>query len=333
MEISVVTAVYNGDEYLGESIESILKQTFRDFEYIIVNDGSNDQTKEILDNVTDPRVKVIHLEKNSGAANALNVGVNEAKGKWIALQDADDISIVHRLEKQLQYIKSDSKLVAVGSLIKCITGNTQVDKKSLEREETFFNSKEQFRNYQFSSTPICHGSGFFLKKAFKIIGGYDPKFNIAYDCNLWTRMFEVGEISRVPEVLYKYRVHGNSLSHSNRIKRSKELILSIFKSISELRFKHLKTKPNLLLFGTVRTFEFYKKHIEHENHYLMVSLPDREPGNVKKAYSLYCSNKLDGIIIGSNRNIGRQLRFLERKGLSLGNNLFRILIPRTIQEE
>lgn len=339
MEISVVTAVYNGEQYLEESIESIVSQTFRNFEYIIVNDGSNDKTKEILDNLTDPRVKVIHLEKNAGAANALNIGINAARGRWIALQDADDVSSKHRLQRQLQYMNSDARLVAVGSLIRCIPGKDPVDQSALNWEEFFFNSQKIFKKNQFYNTPICHGTGFFLKRTFEKIGGYDPSFKIAYDYDLWTRMFEVGRISRVPEVLYKYRIHGDSLAHSNKFETTKEVLVSTFKNISELRFKHLKRKPKILLLGKKKHFHFYMENLEHKNHYLMMSLLGISMRGVKKACSLYLSGKIDGVMLVSNQmpawlnspqsKTGKFLSFFERKGLSLGKKLFVVWMPVT----
>ncbi|WP_066258969.1 glycosyltransferase family 2 protein [Neobacillus drentensis] len=327
MEISVVTAVYNGEAYLEEAIESILRQTYQDYEYIIVNDGSNDRTKEILDNLTDSRVKVIHLVKNGGAANALNIGIKEAKGNWIALQDADDISEAQRLERQLEYIKSDPRLVAIGSLIQCIPGNDRVDESALEWEARFFNCKEQFRNEQFYSTPLCHGTGFFSKKAYENIGGYDPTFKIAYDYDLWTRMFEEGDIARVSEILYKYRIHGSSLAHSNKIDTTNEILLSTFKNISEQRFQHLKRKPKLLLLGTKNNIDFYKDNLEHKNHYLMISFLEQNLKNLKEAYSIYRSKEIDGIILVSNQQIDEVLRFFRRKGLSYRKNVFTIWLP------
>lgn len=323
MEISVLTAVYNGEEYLKESIESILKQTFPHFEYIIVNDGSDDKTKEILDSITDPRVKVFHLEKNVGAANALNIGISQARGKWIALQDADDISIENRLQIQLQYIQSDSGLVAVGSLVQCIPGNDQVDQSSLKESESFFN-RDNFRNDIFGSTPICNGTGFFLKSAYEKIGGYDPTFKIAYDTDLWTRMLEVGEISRCPEVLYKYRVHKNSLSHNDIFAMDKEHLLCTFKNIAGLRFNNLNRKPKMLMISTHKRFEYYRKNFEDENRYLMISFLGLGLKNARKAYSLYQSNEIDGILLVSRRR--SLLRFFTRKGLLLGGNLFKINI-------
>ena len=327
MEISVVTAVYNGEEYLEESIESILKQTFPQFEYIIVNDCSDDKTKEILEKITDPRVKVIHLEKKGGAANALNIAISHAKGTWIALQDADDVSVPHRLEKQLQFMKTNPGVVAVGSLIQCIPGKDMIDEDTLRWEESFFNKKEHFRNEHFLSTPLCHGTGFYSKSAFESIGGYDPSFKIAYDYDLWTRMFEMGEISRVPEVLYQYRMHGSSLAHSNTINTTNEILISTFKRIPELRFKHVKKKPKLLLIGTKKHYEFYKSQLEHRNHYLELSFFDLDQNNIKDTYTLFRSKEIDGMILAFGMQVDGFLRFFKNSDLSFGKNLFVVWIP------
>lgn len=329
MELSVVTAVYNGKAHLEEAIHSVLNQTFHDFEYIIVNDGSNDQTKEILDGVNDPRVKVIHLEKNKGAANALNTGIHEANGEWIALQDADDVSMKQRLQRQLTYIKSHPEFAAVGSLIQCIPGDEMVDPNFLEMESYFFNAKDpgQFRNEQFYSTPICHGTGLFSKRAFQNVGGYDPAFKIAYDYDLWSRMFGEGEIGRIPEVLYQYRVRTHSLAHTNRIETTCEILLSTFKSIAKVKFDHLNRIPKLLLLGSQKEIAFYKEKIAPRNHYLQMLFLEQKLSDMKKAYSLYRFNKIDGIVLASNPQIDRIFRFFVGKGLSFGNQIFKVWIP------
>ncbi|MBT2701634.1 glycosyltransferase family 2 protein [Bacillus sp. ISL-40] len=102
MLFSVVMAVYNGEEYLKEAIDSILHQTYKDFEFIIVNDGSSYKTREILNLIEDNRVRVIHLEVNKGLANALNMGIQNANGEWIVRQDADHVSYPHRIIEQAQ---------------------------------------------------------------------------------------------------------------------------------------------------------------------------------------------------------------------------------------
>lgn len=327
MEISVITAVYNGEEYLAQAIESILEQSYKGFEYIIVNDGSRDKTKEILDGLTDPRVKVIHLKQNSGAAHALNTGIEAAGGKWIALQDADDLSSRQRLQRQWEYIKGDPRLVAVGSLIKCIGGNESVAGGELLWEEAFFNQKNNLKLYQFYSTPICHGSGFFLKKAFEQIGGYDPAFKIAYDYDLWTRMFEVGEISRVPEVLYKYRIHKGSLAHNNKMETTKEVLLSTFKCIALLRFNHLKRKPGLIMLGLKSNLDFYREKLAPVNHYVKIALLELSAENAQRTVYDYRAQKIDGVILPAFRQIGKLISYFEKGGLSYGENLFVMWMP------
>lgn len=167
MLVSVVTAVYNGEEYLRECIESILDQTYTEFEYIIVNDGSTDRTKEILDAIQDTKVRVIHLERNHGAAFCLNQGINQAEGKWIAVQDADDISTPTRLEEQVNYLKDHPQAIGVGSFVKGIAGKELVSENSLYAHEFYFNkvmSKEEVYTSRFLTCYVCHGSVMFLKK-------------------------------------------------------------------------------------------------------------------------------------------------------------------------
>ncbi|TGA98751.1 glycosyltransferase [Sporolactobacillus shoreae] len=329
MELSVVTAVYNGEAHLEEAVHSILNQTLNDFEYIIVNDGSNDRTREILDRLTDPRVKVIHSEMNNGAANALNTGIHEARGEWIALQDADDVSIEHRLQRQLDYIKSHPEFAAVGALIQCISGEESIDPDFLKMESFFFNAKdpERFRDEQFYSTPICHGTGFFSKSAFQNIGGYDPNFKIAYDYDLWSRMFEEGEIGRVPEILYQYRVRTHSLAHTNRIETTCEVLLSTFKSIVKVKFGHLNRIPKLLLLGSQKEIAFYKEKIASRNRYSEMLFLEQKMSAIKKAYSLYRFHKIDGIVLASNSQADRSFRYFVSKGLSFGSQVFKVWIP------
>ena len=113
-KISVVMAVYNGEKYLREAIDSILNQTFKDFEFIIVNDGSTDRTREILESFIDPRIVLIHQE-HMGLTKSLNRGIALAKGKYIARQDADDISMAERLEKQFNFLESHENVALLGT--------------------------------------------------------------------------------------------------------------------------------------------------------------------------------------------------------------------------
>lgn len=327
MEISVVTAVYNGEVYLTEAVESILNQTCGNFEYVIVNDGSRDGTKEILDGLADPRVRVIHLEQNSGAANALNTGIKAARGRWIALQDADDVSERQRLQRQWEFVGASPGVVAAGSLVRCIAGADPVSEGELRWEEAFFNEKDHFQDYQFYSTPFCHGSGFFLKRACEKIGGYDPAFKIAYDYDLWTRLFEEGEIARVPAVLYRYRLHRRSLAHNNKLETIKELLLSTFKCLALLRYKHLGPMPKLALLGLKSHLHFYRKELARRNRYLDLVPFTLDLENANKAASLYRCGRIDGVIVTVNQHLDKAIRYFEESGLLFGLNLFMVWMP------
>ena len=245
MLISVVMSVYNGEEFLRESINSILTQTYKNFEFIIINDGSTDNTRSILDSISDSRVKVIHLNENKGVAIARNTGVDMSKGSWIAVQDADDISFPTRLEEQVNYIITHPEIVAVGSHIECVEGKEKTSNYVTHGIENFHNSfqtSEQLKNERFRSCPLAHGSTAFSKEAFLKAGRYDPQYRILQDYDLWMRMFQLGSIEIVPKQLYQYRVISNSLSHTDQIAFCNEKNVISTKYIREFIFGHINPK-------------------------------------------------------------------------------------------
>ncbi|MEW9669180.1 glycosyltransferase family 2 protein [Ammoniphilus sp. 3BR4] len=157
-EVSVVMAVFNGEDYLQEAVNSILKQTYRNFEFIIINDGSHYHTKEILDRIPDPRVKTYHFRKNRGVSFGRNFGIQKAIGRWIVLQDDDDISHPTRIEQQLRYIKSNPGLVAAGCLVQFIEGKTPVGEEFLKRHERKidqFRTRKLINIRRFYGPPFC----------------------------------------------------------------------------------------------------------------------------------------------------------------------------------
>ena len=121
--VSVVMSVYNGEQYLVESIQSILNQTYSNFEFIIINDGSTDQTEKIIKSYKDPRITLIDNSINHGLVYSLNLGFSKARGKYIARMDADDISRSDRLAKQVEFLEGHSDIGIVGSNCICIDEN------------------------------------------------------------------------------------------------------------------------------------------------------------------------------------------------------------------
>ncbi|MCP8319033.1 MAG: glycosyltransferase, partial [Candidatus Methylarchaceae archaeon HK01B] len=139
-KITILMSVYNGEKYLREAIDSILNQTFKDFEFLIINDGSTDRTVEILRSYHDSRIKIITNEKNMGLTKSLNKGLKIARSEYVARMDADDISYPRRLEVQYEYMKKNPDVGIVGSWNDVIDdkGNTiDYRKHSLSSEDIY----------------------------------------------------------------------------------------------------------------------------------------------------------------------------------------------------
>ena len=207
-KVSVVMSVYNGEKYLKEAIDSILEQTFKNFEFIIINDGSTDRTLKIIKSCKDPRIVLISRE-NKGLVESLNEGIKKAKGKYIARQDADDISVKNRLYCQLELLEKENKN-AVFSFFEMID--------DLNKVKNIFTSP--IRNVDvcrslFIRNPLGHGSAMFDKSLFDELGGYSYGVGPVEDYDLWCRFFEKdAEFGVVPEILYKWRDNPNGISSS-----------------------------------------------------------------------------------------------------------------------
>ena len=319
MFVSVVMAIYNGEEYVQEAIDSILNQTYTHFEFIIVNDGSTDNTKEILDAINDARVTIIHLEKNKGAANALNIGIAEANGSYIAIQDADDISLPFRLEKQIDYLNKYPELIALGAKIKAIDGKEQVPLTILQGFEKNRNNiinRKQIKSQLYYTSPLTHGSVMFSKQAFIKANGYDPSYKIAYDYDLWMRLSEFGPIENVPEVLYFYRIYPQSLSRQNFDKTNKESIHISTKYIVKHIFPNQK-KLTFIVLGSRRKCLIFKNNIIDEVPIHLHCTTDLKYIKLRK---------VNGVIVLNGANSSRFIQYLQKKGLRMNKNLFHLWV-------
>jgi len=204
--VSVIMSVYNGARYLRESIDSILHQTFPDFELVIINDGSTDDTVKILEEINDHRVVLLN-QKNSGLTKSLNRGARISKGVYIARQDADDISLPNRFEQQVKFLNENPNIGFVGGSYLLIDENSS----RLKIIETK-NNPALLKTRLLKSNIFAHGSCMFRKDLFNDIGGYREEFRYAQDIDLWLRMSErsrPGWVEFPP--LYKQRVHLNSV--------------------------------------------------------------------------------------------------------------------------
>ncbi len=209
--ISVLMAIYNGERFAKEAIESILDQTFTDFELILIDDCSTDNTLQIMKQYDDPRVVIIENERNLGLARSLNRGLEVAQGKYIARMDADDISMPNRFSKQIEYLEKHFDIDICGSWIKSIdiNGNSIIFGKC-----KYPLSSNVINCYLLFQNPVAHPTVIFRKRIFQKIDNYNPEFNIAQDYDLWTRTIGNCKIANIPDFLLKYRIHGNSLSNN-----------------------------------------------------------------------------------------------------------------------
>jgi glycosyltransferase involved in cell wall biosynthesis len=208
--VSVVMSVFNGERFLAEAIESILNQTFRDFEFIIIDDGSTDETPGILVSYqkADPRVAVLH-QVNKGQVPSLNSGCGLARGRYIARIDADDVALPERLERQIAYLEQNPQIALLGSSI----SNIDEMGRHLSTWALPTGDKEiKERLFGLQDIPFCHVTLVFRTEAFRAVNGYRTAFAPAEDYDLWLRMAERWQLSNLPEPLVKVRRRAQSLS-------------------------------------------------------------------------------------------------------------------------
>jgi len=215
INISVVMSVHNGAQYLREAVESILNQTFTDFEFIIINDGSTDRTREILESYCDERIILIH-QNNSGLTKALNIGIARARGRYIARQDSDDVSESDRLHNQIEYLRAHPETAVLGTAVTFIgpAGQTLgISRHPLDHDA--ITRELKVRNC------FWHGSIMFLKSAFDAVGGYSEIFTATQDYDLWLRLSERHRVANLPIPLYRYRFNPNAVTFRRLVTQKK----------------------------------------------------------------------------------------------------------------
>jgi len=208
--ISVVMSVYNGQKYLRESIDSILNQTCKSFEFIVINDGSKDNSLDILlEYQTKDNRLLIVSQNNIGLTRSLNRGIKLAASEYIARQDADDISLPARLEKQLNYMENHPEVAVIGCL-----GDVFSVNGVLRTSKDLKYSREGIKRHLASKNLFMHGSAMMRKSCLAKVGFYREFFRHSQDYDLWLRLSQYFDIDILPEHLYKYRVTPDAISVS-----------------------------------------------------------------------------------------------------------------------
>lgn len=220
--ISVVMPARNAQKYIGKSIESILSQTFKNFELIIINDCSTDKTLAIIKSFSkkDFRIRIINNEKRLNIARTLNKGISLAKSNIIARMDADDIAFSRRLERQYKTIDSSKNISVIGSDIVIMDANgSEIGIRNYPHQS------KKLKKCLFRYSPFAHPVVMFKKDMFEEVGGYNPKYSPTEDLDLWFRLGSNHEFKSIPEPLLKYRIYEKSSSH----KAIRDLEILVFK--------------------------------------------------------------------------------------------------------
>jgi glycosyltransferase involved in cell wall biosynthesis len=221
-KVTVLMSVYNGEKYLKEAIDSIINQTFSDFEFLIIDDGSTDSSVDIIKSYNDHPINLIKNGKNIGISKSLNKGLHFARGKYIAIKDADDITIPYQFEIQVDFMEKNLDVGVCSAWLKTFGENRRVWKNPLKHEEII--------TKMFFSSPIWHPCVMIRKEVLdKSNVGYDESFHVSQDYKLWVDLSNYAKFANIPKILLLYRRHRFQISKlSNNSKLIRNIILEKF---------------------------------------------------------------------------------------------------------
>ncbi len=217
-KVTVLTCVYNGDRFLRDAVQSILDQDFRDFEYVVVDDGSTDDTAAILKEfaVRDRRIRPIFKE-HTGIADSVNVGLAQARGTYVARMDADDVSMPYRLTEQVALLDARPDVVLVGGVAQSIDENGKLGSIVTGGRHTTTNLNMFPPKVAVSMQPLMTVRHEALIKC----GGYRPALDIAEDYDLFLRLIRFGKFHNPDRVMVHYRSHTGSMSHTRTVRQER----------------------------------------------------------------------------------------------------------------
>jgi glycosyltransferase involved in cell wall biosynthesis len=215
--VSVVLAVYNGSRYIREAIESILNQTFEDFELLVIDDGSVDDSVQIVSSYADPRIVITKLE-HVGLVSGLNVGLGIAKGDFIARMDADDRARPSRLAVQHEFLLSHPEVAIVCSDIATIDADGKTTGQQIQR----WPDNNLLRDgllYRRTIKPLIHPTVMMRSEVIRTLGGYRA-FDTCEDHDLWLRAIDRYQFHRINHVLLDYRIYGGGVSRTKAVNQA-----------------------------------------------------------------------------------------------------------------
>jgi glycosyltransferase involved in cell wall biosynthesis len=266
-KITVLLPVFNCELYIQLAVESILNQTYTDFELLIIDDASTDATLSILKKLDDSRIQLIEKPVNSGYTKSLNYGLQIAQGDYIARMDADDISYPERFDQQIAYLEAHPEVVVCGTTYK-IVGN--------DKRITLPEDDEAIKIGLLWGNCISHPSVLIRKKILDDYAiQYDTSKEPAEDYDLWIRLLSLGKLHNLQEVLLEYRVYSNQVSRKRAEEQKKNDIAAKFKLFAylninwnESEYEFLERqfgKIEVVSFKDLKTFKSIQKKLEEAN--------------------------------------------------------------------
>jgi glycosyltransferase involved in cell wall biosynthesis len=228
--ISVVMSIYNAEKYLAEAIDSILNQTYFNFEFIIINDGSTDKSLKIIEKYQEKDKRIVLINRvNKGLIYSLNEGIKLAKGDYIARMDGDDISLPTRFEEQISFLDKNSDIGVCGSWIEIFAKNKKSNIKK------FAKNNQELKAQLLFSSPVAHPSAMIRKSILdKHSISYKKKYKNAEDYKFWLDLSKVTKLANIQKVLLRYRYLETSITRVSNNKSGQErfiVISSIFLEI------------------------------------------------------------------------------------------------------
>jgi len=236
-KVSVILPTYNCEQYIKATMDSLINQTFSDFEILIVDDCSTDSTVEIIKQYSDPRILLTIKEKNSGYTDSLNWAIARANGKYIARMDGDDICHLERFEKQSEYLDTHPEIVLLGTNAQVIDSDFCFNYPS---------QVEPMMSTLLFGNTFVHPSVMGRAEVFKKYP-YDKNREPAEDYDLWTRIINEGKVTNLPEVLLYYRVHDGQISNLKKDKQDSSARKSMLRMFQLLSYDRKRFSEDLIL--------------------------------------------------------------------------------------
>lgn len=312
-KISVVMPAYNAEKYIAEAIESILNQTYRDFEFIIINDGSTDKTEEIILSYTDDRIVYLKNEKNMGIVYTLNRGLDIAKGEYIARMDADDISLPERFKTQVQFMDKNTDIAVLGTAINIFGENIE--------SSIFANSSnpKKAKAELFLSSSLTHPTVFIRKSILhKYALHYEEEFAGMEDFRLWWKITGCGDIMSLEVPLLNYRKHSTQITASVSEQKTEKAKQFLRERISVFEIDYSEAEFNSLF--KYRSSDFGNLTLQDIENLSSLFKKLLKANNSQKHYSKYYFKKILSLAVTSSISF---LNISDDEKLSLSYSAFK----------